>query len=372
MKTYRLLFLDLDLPYLLKDVGHPVGGACVRQYALAKGIVALGHKVGILTWKGAESYIQKEVEFDIVESLALSKGDQKLRWIYHIYPALYKAIKSYQPDIVFQKCSGLITGVLAFISKRLDIPFVYIAANDIDTDGRYRDRLRYIDIKLYEYGIKNAEQLIVQNSYQRKAFHNKWKEKRITIIHNPFYYEGKLPEIKPLKERTYVTWIGLFEYQKNLPALLNIIMKSPDIEFRIAGTFTDTCPSYVKKVVEEIADCSNVKMVGYIRRKEIITFLANAFVLLNTSHYEGFSNTFLESFAAGTPVISTRIDPDNIITTNGLGIVTENYEEVPKRLNEMIYKSDYNEMAEKCRNYVLENHDAKIIAETFLESLSND
>ncbi len=164
MKTYKLLFLDLDLPYLLKDVAYPVGGACARQYALAKGLVTLGHKVGILTWKGAKDYIQKEVEFDIVESFTLSKGNQKLRWIYHIYPALYKAIKSYQPDIVFQKCCGLITGVIAFISKRLDISFVYIAANDIDADGRYRDCLRYIDIKLYEYGITNAEQLILQNS----------------------------------------------------------------------------------------------------------------------------------------------------------------------------------------------------------------
>ncbi len=370
MKSYKLLFLDLELPYLLKDAAYPVGGACVRQYALTKGIVSLGHKVGILTWKGAKEYVREDLEFDLIESFALSKGNQKLRWIYHIYPALYKAVKSYQPDIIFQKCSGLITGVMAFISSQLSIPFIYMASNDIDADGRYRDRLRYLDIKLYEYGIRNATKVIAQNIYQEREFHKKWKNKEIAIIHNPFYYGGRLPAIKSINDRKYVAWIGVFQYQKNLPALLDIIKKSPDMEFRIAGTFSSTCPSNIKKVVEEIAHCSNVQMLGYLKRKEIVPFLTNALILLNTSHYEGFSNTFLESFAAGTPVITTRIDPDNIITTNEIGRVTQNFEEVPAKLNEMIYKSGYNEMAKKCRHYVLKNHDTKIIAEKFLESIS--
>ncbi len=371
MKTYRLLFLDLELPYLLKDAAYPVGGACVRHYALAKGIASLGHKVGILTWKGANNYIQKEFEFDLIEAFSLSKDMPKLRWIYHVYPKLYYAIKYYQPDIVFLKCPAIITGVMALISKRWGIPFVYIAANDTDADGRYKNASRYIESKLYEYAITNAEQLIVQNNYQKKEFHKKWNDKKIALVHNPFFYEGTLPEIKSINKRTYVAWLGIFQYQKNLPALLDIIKKTPDIEFRIAGTFSHNCPSNIKKVVEDIANCKNVKLLGYIRRNEIIPFLANALVLLNTSHYEGFSNTFLESFAAGTPVLTNCIDPDNIITNNQIGIVTQYYEEIPEKLNEMIHKNDYNEMAERCRHYVLENHNITTIAEKFMESIND-
>lgn len=379
MKTYKLLFLDFELPYLLKDAAYPVGGACVRQYALAKGIASLGHKVGILTWKGANNYIQKEVEFDLIEAFSLSKGSSigipsigisKLRWFYHVYPKLYYAIKYYQPDIVFLICSGLITGVMAIFSKWLGIPFVNIVACDTDADGRYKDLLRYIEIKLYEYAIENAEQIIVQNNYQKKEIHKKWKDKKIALVHNPFFYENALPKIEPKNKRTYIAWIGRFQYQKNLPDLLNIIKETPNMEFRIAGTLSAKSSSSIKKTVEDIANCKNVKLLGYISRSGIIPFLANALVLLNTSHYEGFPNTFLESFAAGTPVVTNRIDPDNIITNNEIGIVAQNCEEIPEKLNEMLHKNDYNEMAERCRHYVLKNHNFITIAEKFMESIS--
>jgi hypothetical protein len=75
MKAHKLLFLDLELPYLLKDAMHPVGGACVRQLALTKGIVSLDYKVGILTWKGANEFVAREIEFELIESFTLSKGN---------------------------------------------------------------------------------------------------------------------------------------------------------------------------------------------------------------------------------------------------------------------------------------------------------
>lgn len=369
MKSYKLLFLDMELPYLLKNAKYPLGGACIRQNALAEGLVALGHKVGVLTWKGAKNYIQKDTKFDIVESFALSDGSQKFRWIYHIYPALYKAIESYNPDILFQKCSGMITGVLAFIAKRLGIPFIYMASNDIDADGRYKLRLRPLDVKLYEYGIKNSNQLIVQNKYQKNEFQKKLKNIKISIIHNPFFYEVPLKKIRPINQRKYVAWIGVFQHQKNLPALLEIIKKTPDIEFRIAGTFSRSCPDNIRKVVDDISNCKNVKLVGYLGRNEIIPFLEEALALLNTSLYEGFSNTFLESFAAGAPVITNSINPDNILTDNQIGIVAKNYGEIPKIIKELINKQNYNKMALKCRDYVLKNHEIKKIAEKFMNSV---
>jgi len=371
MNALRLLFLDFQIPFLLRDADYPIGGACVRQLALAKGITSLGHRVGILTWQGAKEYVGKQPEFDLVESYSLTKGIKKLRFFYHRFPALLRAVKDYQPDFIFQKCFGIDTGIMALISRIQKIPFVYMASNDIDADGRYRERLGYLDAKIYERGIKSTAKIIVQNAYQMGAFKTRFNANDISIIHNPISYEnGELSELKPLRDRRYIAWLGVFQPQKNLPALLDIIKKTPEIEYRIGGMLQTDSKNDIKAVVKKVSSQPNVKMVGYLKRDEVIPFLGNAFALLNTSYYEGFSNTFLESWLAGTPVITKSVDPDKIISTNEIGFVAEEYDEISALLRYLKNCNNYQSLAKQCREYVTKNHNAGIIAEKFINSTS--
>jgi glycosyltransferase involved in cell wall biosynthesis len=370
MSKLKLLFLDFQIPFLLKNDNYPVGGACVRQLALVKGLVSLGHEVGILTWRGSKQYVGKELDFDLVESYSLNVGIRKFRYFYYQFPAQFKAVKYYKPDFIFQKGAGSITGTMALIAKSLKIPFVYMAGNDIDADGRYRQRLSYLDSKVYEYGIKNSTKIIVQNSYQKGAFEKRFKLRNTSIIHNPVYYENdELSEPKPLRDRRYVAWLGVFQPQKNLPALLEIIKKTPKREYRIGGMLQTNSKYDIKAVVKKISSQPNVEMIGFLKRHEVIPFLADAIALLNTSYYEGFSNTFLESWLAGTPVITRSIDPDNIISTKGVGMVAEEYSEIPALLRELNGSMNYQSLARRCRDYVIQNHNAGNIAEKFIACL---
>ena len=366
----KLLFLDFDIPYLLKDTDYPIGGACVRQYALAKGIIELGHHVGILSWKGAKEFVGKDVGFDWVETFPLHGGIRKLRWFYKRFPSLIRAVKKYNPDYLLQKCSGSYTGVLAFISDLLKIPFVYMASNDVDADGRYRKNLNLIEQITCKYGLKRAKAIFSQNSYQYREFKKRFPQKNIFKIYNPYFLTEDLPEIKDRAKRKYIAWIGIYQYQKNLPALYKIVKKLPDFEFKIAGKERKNLDKDTKSVLVRLRKCENGKFVGYLRRTEIIPFLSSALALINTSHYEGFSNVFLESFASGTPVITTsRVDPDDIIANNKLGLVAKDYCEIPKLIISLKNSKDYNSMAHRCRDYVMKNHDPKVIAKKFIDSL---
>ncbi len=371
MNKLKLLFSDFQVPYLLKDVRYPVGGACVRQLALARGLSSLGHKVGILTWKGAREYVGKEVEFDLVESYSPNVGIRKFRYFYYQFPALLKAVKVYRPDFVFQKCFGVDTGTMCLISRILKIPFVYMGSNDIDADGRYRQRLGYLDSKIYEYGIRSANRIIAQNVYQMNEFNKRFKGVSISIVHNPVFYDDyKLDELKPLKDRKYVAWLGIFQPQKNLPALLDIIKKTPELKYRIGGMLQSGSKDDIKAIVKNISSQPNVEMAGYLGRDEVVPFLADSMALLNTSCYEGFSNTFLESWLAGTPVVTCSNDPDNIISTNRVGMVAKEYAEVPTLLKKLRISKRYQSLARRCRDYVTKNHNTKIIAQKFIDSLS--
>lgn len=55
---------------------------------------------------------------------------------------------------------------------------------------------------------------------------------------------------------------------------------------------------------------------------KVLSFLSKSHLLLNTSYYEGFYNTFLESLSVKTPIVTTQaVDPNNFIQKNNLGFI---------------------------------------------------
>jgi glycosyltransferase involved in cell wall biosynthesis len=94
--------------------------------------------------------------------------------------------------------------------------------------------------------------------------------------------------------------------------------------------------------------------------------------LLSTSAYEGFSNTFLEAFAAGTPVVARRaVDPDSIIGRNDLGLVADDapgLSDAVIRLGAM-GDDEYSRLTERCREYVVTNHSGRSKVPELIEAI---
>lgn len=368
----RLLVFDTNLHYLVRDADYPVGGATVQLLAWIKGLTAVKQQVGVLTHKGSTAEIHHRLDFDFIETYCPDVGIPKLRWLYYRYPRLWGAIKRYSPDYIYYCLPGTTTGILAHIARRLRIPFFFRMSNDYYSDNRYQEKFPQYTRLSYEYGLKSAQGIICQNRYQHDCLKDKYPKKKMTIIHNPYYPSGNSTRHVSFDRRQYVAWLGVFQHQKNLPGLLEIVKQLPDVKFKIAGKPLPTIDRYTEIAIQRLQGCENAEFIGYLKRSEIAHFLSNAYTLLNTSHYEGFSNTYLESFAAGTPVVTTiNVDPDDIIKQNNLGLVAETFRELPVMLRKLLTGNNYEQISLNCKLYVEKYHDPKEAAKRLLDFIEH-
>lgn len=350
----------------------PVGGAAVEWSNWIKGLKHEGADIGVITWKGANKYIEgSDIDFELVETFSPDEGIKYLRILNVRLPHYIKAIKKFKPDIVIQGCASITTGLLCLASKISSVPFVYRAANDMDADERHKQRMSSLEAKIYQYGIKNSNAIICQNQYQLSNFKDKYPKKNYKIVYNPFNFSS-ISDDDLSQPRKYIAWLGVFQSQKNLPALYEIVNHLPEFDFRIGGKKSSAgVDKATQRALDKLESAPNVKFEGYIKRTNISSFLSGAHLLLNTSHYEGFSNTFLESFAVGTPIVTTKkVDPDHIIEKYNLGAVGEGYDELPKIIKSLIGSKSLPDLSDRCIEYVKQNHDHFKLAAYLYEYLN--
>lgn len=371
----KILYFDILMPHLLKDTQGTIGGAAVQWVAWFKGLKENGHEVGLLTWKGALDYINKDLNFDIIESYDPEKSISKHHLFTNKIYNIYKAIKTYKPDYLIQASAKIDTGILSLIAKLLGVPFIHRIAHDTHVDERIHTMVSKKGVIIFKFGLKFSDFILAQNSYQYEKLRMQYPRKKIFKLHNPFEIETVESEILPRSERSYIAWVGNFRYMKNMTALLKVAKELSKIKFKVAGMEYENVDSETKIAVIELKKLSNVEFVGYQKRSEIKFFFLHAIALLNTSHFEGFSNTFLEAWSCGVPVLSTKnVNPDNIITKYNLGKVVNEYSGLVKCIEEIIALDDrqYEALSQTCYNYVKEYHDPKKLAAQFVDYLKNN
>jgi glycosyltransferase involved in cell wall biosynthesis len=76
---------------------------------------------------------------------------------------------------------------------------------------------------------------------------------------------------------------------------------------------------YLESIVSDLSIDNSVCFVGAISGQDKVDFLHNADLFVLPSHNENFGNVFLESLAAGTPIVASLDTPWAIVEQYGCG-----------------------------------------------------
>jgi glycosyltransferase involved in cell wall biosynthesis len=226
-----------------------------------------------------------------------------------------------KPDIIYQRVLNSFSYHLSNFSVKNHIPFfLHIADNYCLSFNRSARSI--VRRAMFSSIIANKTNFITQTKLQN-ALLARFGVTPILQIHNLHKLPDEI-ENRASREKNTIIWIGSARKIKQLELfikLANLFSNNDNLEFVIIGRIDNT--SYGESLKSEINLTSNLTYLGEQTNDFVNSYLTNAFLLVNTSVSEGFSNTFIQAWMRGVPVISLNSDPDDIIREYDLGRICD-------------------------------------------------
>ncbi len=283
-----------------------VGGAQVQQTLLAKTLARRGFRVSMICMDYGQP---EQVTVDgvtVFKCHAPIEGLPVIRFFHPRLTGMWSALRRVDADIYYQRAAGALTGVTATFAKRYGRRFVYAAAHDLDlardqTWKLFQRRAGWRDRQLFQLGLKLADDVVAQHMGQVRDS-QRWYGRAATLV--PSCYA--LPPNHRADPNGVVLWVSALRTWKRPELFLELARRLPHLRFRMVGGPSAEVggESHFARIKEAAAAIPNLDFVGFVPFAEIDAHFNAARLFVNTSDYEGFPNTFLQSWSRGIPTVS--------------------------------------------------------------------
>lgn len=239
------------------------------------------------------------------------------------YPFFYRIqriIDAEAPDLVYQRILNSFTYHLAIYTKRNKIPFyVHIAdCYSLQFTNTFTDLVRKL---MFKSVLKSDVRFIVQTDEQIKLL-SRWNVTPVLKIYNLHPLGQQQVLLSHSSERRNIMWIGSARKVKRLDLFFDLayhFRQNTSWNFVVIGRLESG--EYANALSLRMSMLDNIDYLGEQDNEFINRYLEeSATILVNTSDSEGFSNTFIQAWLRGVPVVSLNSDPDNILTDCDFGI----------------------------------------------------
>jgi glycosyltransferase involved in cell wall biosynthesis len=341
----------LMLPLLASTNDPVVGGAEVQSFHLAEELVRRGWRLEFLVCAmGGESRGRQETPLGTVRRLYKRRVRKSLGDKLDEKRSLFEAVRRTDADLVFERAVWD-ADVAALACRLRRRPFVYGLASDRDAVAlprwsRRRNVLRW------------SSAIVAQTVSQRDWVRRYGRD--ATCIASAF----PLPEWSTAA-RDEVLWVGTLRALKRPEFFLDLAAAFPEQRFVLCGGPGEDA-ALAARVAERAEGLTNVRFEGFVPYRDIHRNFARARVLVNTSTYEGFPNTFVLAWMHGAAVLSLGVDPDGLLERSGLGIVTTDPAALRSELGRLLADDARREtLVTRARAHAERVHDVRRVANDY-------
>lgn len=325
-----------------------VGGIAVQLYFWSQEFVSQGWTVYSLT-KG-KPHKDKGIQF--LSYRNWGRIDIVHEWLHHIIT--YSVCR---PGITMVRGAGRSLYSTAKISKLFRSKLVLFGASDVNFEpgkelisGNERNR------KLYQKAIRDVDYFVVQNVYQQKTLQLNYHKSSIIM---PNIWCDVTDRSNEKDVDSDVIWVANMRRLKRAEWVLHAAQRMPNVRFRMVGGPDSKEVRYYEEISQQASGIKNVVFMGkqpFFVTSEVV---GCSKVLVCSSTFEGFPNTFLQAWSKGIPVIST-VNPSEVITQHHLGIVVSSEDELTAALQHMLESEVvYRTYVDSVKQYFEQTYSAK-------------
>lgn len=329
MKKPRVCFVCQNIyPLLNRNVPQDfMGGAELQQSMIGCELEKRGYPVSFITLDHGRQGPENIGPFAIIPTFPPNEGIRGLRFFYPRLYKIWRALRKADADIYYVRCAGFILAPVVLHALLNGKKAVFCGACDLDFDPNEVELNNLKDKSMYFWGVRRCHAIVVQNQAQQGLLLRHFSRKG-RIIHNGFPRAGSHSNAGDGEE---VLWVGMFRGGRNPEMFLELARRIPDGRFTmIGGLPPGTAGEQLvksKQVAEQARTIANLDFKGFVPFERTEGYFARARLLVSTSDFEGFPNTFLQAWSRGIPVISF-VDPDDLIKRHHLGLVVRSFEEM--------------------------------------------
>ncbi len=348
----KICFVSINAYSLFNpDSFASVGGTEVQLFNLANHLAEnTSWKVSFIVgdWGQADVEIYNKIE--VFRSFSLRPGAIN----YLKAPLkLWRTLKKVNADIYITSSAGAETGIVAAFCHCYGKRFVYRTACDWDCNGEFEKKRGLIG-RLFGFGLRRADQVIVQNKRNQKMLSKQGIPS--TIVRNGFVVNTE--NLIDFENRRYILWLARCAFQKNPEAFLSLAERLPQEKFLMIASPTNREKKLFVEIEKKATKLPNVEFVGGVKFDETEKYFRRAKVFVGTSRFEGFPNTYLQACLAGAPVVSYRVNPDEFITKNNLGYCADgDFDRMLIQIKGLLNdRDDWTRKSKNALDYVEKNH----------------